>query len=625
MPRADKTVQEAAAAYAARGIPVLPLYTLKDGRCTCGKDCGRNAGKHPHNGLVPTGLKDASTDPEQIGRWFRAYPGQLNIGIVLRDMVAIDEDEPGSILAAGLDLPNGPVSRTGRGHHYLFKVNGQTLLNGRFAPGLDCKTGEAYIVAPPSLHQSGKSYTWVAGHSLDDVEPVALPESIERLILAAHVGNGNGSGSAKDGVHTLFGNLDIEKAFLELEAAEPTGNSDLWRRRVLQIIASVIGRLRDHDIMSLCRRSTWRSAGYTHAQTDEFVRTEIRRARAKFDRPEPGEETFDQVDGEAPQPDGCKGVTVKPRRTDWLWHPYFPAGELALLGAKGGVGKGQATASIVARLTTGILWPDGTEKAPTGHVLWAEAEDSIDKTVVPRLLANRADLSRVTFFNEEEFAALDLRRFVEQLDPRAIVLSPIMSFLPKLKSHIDELAVRAELRKLRAAVDGTLCALIGIAHLNKKSDLDAIERLLGSVAFANFVRSVVLLASDKDEQDMRRWVHAKHNLSIRGDDLLFRTVHVGEDPRDQFVKVEWQIPSGDNIDVDSFFDRHKQQGDRKQSAHEWIVAYLENHGRSLASEVMLAGVKAGHSDSALRNAQYRSSRIGHEHEGFPAQVWWYAK
>lgn len=177
---------------------------------------------------------------------------------------------------------------------------------------------------------------------------------------------------------------------------------------------------------------------------------------------------------------------------------------------------------------------------------------------------------------------------------------------------------------MKAAVDGSLCALIGIAHLNKKTDLDAIERLLGSVAFANFVRSVVLIACDKELPDTRRWVHAKYNLSVRGDDLLFRTANVSEDARDQFVRVDWQIPTGDNVDADAFFDRRKQ-GEGKQSAGEWLITYLEEHGRCLAKDVFKAGVKAGHKADALRKAQYREKRISWEREGFQSEVWWSLK
>jgi AAA domain len=360
-------------------------------------------------------------------------------------------------------------------------------------------------------------------------------------------------------------------------------------------------------------------ADYVFATVDQAI-GEVPAGRASDD-----DETFDQRDGEqasgAEQPRGRSGAAVKPQGTDWMWHPYFPAGELALLGARGGVGKGQAAASVVARLTRGFLWPDGSTIEAAGHVLWAESEDSIAKTVVPRLMANNADLGRVTFFTEGEFSALDVRRFVEEHNIRMILLSPIMSFLPRLRSHIDELAVRAALRQLHDAVQHTSCALVGIAHLNKKADLDAIERLLGSVAFVNFVRSVVLVATNKERPEVRRWMHAKYNLSVKGSDLLFRTVHAGEDPRDQFVRTDWEI-AGENADVDSCF-QSRQYGNGKPKAGEWLIAYLEEHGRSLAADVMTAGEAAGYSQDTIRKAQYREQRIDFYKEGFPAQVYWF--
>jgi hypothetical protein len=124
---------------------------------------------------------------------------------------------------------------------------------------------------------------------------------------------------------------------------------------------------------------------------------------------------------------------------------------------------------------------------------------------------------------------------------------------------------------------------------------------------------------------MRRWIHAKHNLSVRGNDLLFQTKHVGEDPRDQFVRVEWQLPSGDNIDVDSFFDRRKEHSNGRQSASEWVLAYLEEHGESVAKDVMDAAVKAGHSAETVRKAVHRCKNIDWRREGFPPVTWWALK
>ena len=59
---------EVARAHAAAGRPVIPLHTPGgDGRCSCRRDCGRDAGKHPR---TANGLTGATTDLERIAHWW---------------------------------------------------------------------------------------------------------------------------------------------------------------------------------------------------------------------------------------------------------------------------------------------------------------------------------------------------------------------------------------------------------------------------------------------------------------------------------------------------------------------------------------------------------------------------
>jgi len=314
------------------------------------------------------------------------------------------------------------------------------------------------------------------------------------------------------------------------------------------------------------------------------------------------------------------GAALAPKATSWLWHPYLPANQITLLGGRGGSCKGLISAALVASITKPQAWPDGAP-AEHGRVLWCETEDPLPEVVAPRLIAAGADRSRVLFADRACFAGLDLRSYITANDIKLIVLSPCVSFL-RLTDINSELDVREVLGQLQAAIDGTGCAVLGICHTNKKPDLAAIERLLGSVAFANYVRCVLLVAPDSVEDRTFRLVHAKHNLSWKGDDLLFTPKHVGEDPRDQFVKLEWSRPES-NVDAEALFDRKpKANGTAPQSAGQWLVSYLEEHGESLRADVILAAEKVGFSENAIRQAQQRNPRVQSRQDGWHGPYMW---
>ena len=70
---------DAALEYAAMNWSVIPLHTpTAENTCSCrDKDRCQNVGKHPR---TQNGLKDATTDPETIARWWTQWP-KANIGI----------------------------------------------------------------------------------------------------------------------------------------------------------------------------------------------------------------------------------------------------------------------------------------------------------------------------------------------------------------------------------------------------------------------------------------------------------------------------------------------------------------------------------------------------------------
>ena len=83
------------------------------------------------------------------------------------------------------------------------------------------------------------------------------------------------------------------------------------------------------------------------------------------------------------------------RAIRWFWPGRLALGKLGLIGGLPDKGKGLISADIIARCTTGAEWPCNEGRAPEGNVIWFTAEDDIEDTVIPRLVAAGADLKRV--------------------------------------------------------------------------------------------------------------------------------------------------------------------------------------------------------------------------------------
>jgi RecA-family ATPase len=97
-------------------------------------------------------------------------------------------------------------------------------------------------------------------------------------------------------------------------------------------------------------------------------------------------------------------ASIKPRPVFWLWKNRLALGTLGLLAGREGVGKSTLGYWIAARITQGDLFGcfAGTPKA----VLVCATEDSWEHTIVPRLMAAGADLTRV--YRVDVVTAMDI-------------------------------------------------------------------------------------------------------------------------------------------------------------------------------------------------------------------------
>ncbi|MCH8113114.1 MAG: bifunctional DNA primase/polymerase, partial [Proteobacteria bacterium] len=149
--RAGVKMLTAALAYAKRGWPIFPC---------------RPGTKVP---LTKNGVLNATTNPQQIDKWWTATP-DANIGLDVggANMLALDYD-PGFNLEV-LENNVGPIPKTGlrcrtpRGGQHCYLTIGVDecvpASTSKLAPHVDVRSFHSYTLLPPSKTKDG-SYTWI--------------------------------------------------------------------------------------------------------------------------------------------------------------------------------------------------------------------------------------------------------------------------------------------------------------------------------------------------------------------------------------------------------------------------------------------------------------------------------
>ena len=166
-------------------------------------------------------------------------------------------------------------------------------------------------------------------------------------------------------------------------------------------------------------------------------------------------------------PDCLENVPIQ--NVSWLVDGLLPMGEVSLLGADGGTGKGIWQAQLIAYVTAGRtsgFFPQPPEK--TGSVLLFSGEDDPGKVLKARLTAAGADMSRVMVVTSDAYFArtgsplcipdTGFAKYVGKAAPALVIIDPLQSFLPAGVEMASRNQMRSALLPLKA-----LCARHGCA------------------------------------------------------------------------------------------------------------------------------------------------------------------
>jgi hypothetical protein len=170
MPSSISTICFDAEFLKSNGFPVFAVHTVKpNGSCSCDKKDCCNIAKHP---ATFHGFKDACDDSTNTEGGGISADSNLNIGIATgRHFFVLDVDKKNGGLEtlAEFEKKYGKLPATiscetgGGGRHLYFKKEPKFKIKCFQNPhtGLEIKGEGGYVVCPPSIHASGKSYEWI--------------------------------------------------------------------------------------------------------------------------------------------------------------------------------------------------------------------------------------------------------------------------------------------------------------------------------------------------------------------------------------------------------------------------------------------------------------------------------
>jgi AAA domain len=329
---------------------------------------------------------------------------------------------------------------------------------------------------------------------------------------------------------------------------------------------------------------------------------------------------------------------IVPAPVRWAWadngNGRIPTGALVVAAGREGTGKSSFGVWMAAQVTLGAL--PGADHGQPRAVIYVAVEDSWRHTLVPRLMAAGADLTRV--FRAEVVAdelgactlslPVDLRRLevaIAQHDVGLVVLDPLMSMIGEGIDTHRERSVRSALDPLARMADRTGAVVLGIAHFSKAQGADASSLITGSGAFKNVARAIFGFAVDPTAGQS---VISQTKNSLGRSDLDSLAYEI--------ATAVVSTPSGPaevgRLDMLGVADRSvcdilsatgdRDEDEERHDAAAWLRSYLlDNGGEAAAVDIMKASAKVGFSQNTLQRSK-RRAKVTSRKSGMDAAWMW---
>jgi hypothetical protein len=321
--------------------------------------------------------------------------------------------------------------------------------------------------------------------------------------------------------------------------------------------------------------------------------------------------------------------TIDMKPVPWLWPGYLPLGATSLFVGDPGNGKTLSGLDLLARITAGAAWPDGTPNTfGPRNVIVLSAEDANEYTIRPRIEAAGGDSSRVFVVPADKTTKLSLdtdverlRLAIEKYEPLAVLIDPLSAYMPGIDSYRDN-EVRSSLARFVAILVEHNVAAIAIVHMSKNIERNAMQRVLGSTAFTALSRSTHMISRDPDAHegdDARRlFLALKFNLGRTPEGRAFRIT--GKTVKGDGVLIEAPVAEWESgtvkADANEVLRQLQRPSDARKELQEAMLALVKD-GPVLQKDAKDALARFDKSDDTLLRQR---QKLGIEHMRDPADT-----
>jgi hypothetical protein len=321
-------------------------------------------------------------------------------------------------------------------------------------------------------------------------------------------------------------------------------------------------------------------------------------------------------------------ATVKPRALRWLWPGHLVRGGLELIAGTPEIGKSQVRCQYVACATTGRAWPNGMPGITPCRAIMLTAEDVIDRTLVPRLIAAGANLRLIEELKcvrrndrDEMFLLSEDLDKLERLiryygDVGLVTIDPITAYMGHGK-HFDShraTDVRSQLSPLKQLAESTDVAFSAVTHPPKNASARALDHFIGSQAFIAAARIGHLCVEEMGKDDdgskhptgRRFFTNPKINIAARQSTLIYciDIVQTGFDEDGTPIEapvVRWEGET--DITAEQALAAAKPTKARKSLGVQEFLSDILISGPVLRNTIVVRGMERGFSLDQLKRAK----------------------